>query len=186
MGRNQELKRRKSFSEQFSNFPFFFFFPRFPPQNPNLQPAVVAVGDLGHLRGDTRHLKVIDLEDPTPWDVDVGGLGDVDDGIGLGARDVVEIGFISTVEAGLEKESKWRIQRVKPTRSGTTSYCWWWDPQKNVTGQPPIFNVVITKKCWGQPPIFGEPDVIPKTTTGQTPTFGKPGVVLPKILWANL
>lgn len=84
----------------------FFFFPRFPPQNPNLQPAVVAVGDLGHLRGDTRHLKVINLEDPTPWNVDVGGLGDVDDGIGLGARDVVEIGFISAVEAGLEKESK--------------------------------------------------------------------------------
>lgn len=87
-------------------FIFFFFFPRFPPQNPNLQPAVVAVGDLGHLRGDTRHLKVINLEDPTPWNVDVGGLGDVDDGIGLGARDVVEIGFISAVEAGLEKESK--------------------------------------------------------------------------------
>lgn len=83
----------------------------FHPKKPNLQPAVVAVGDLGHLGGDPCHLEVIHLEDPTPRDVDVGGLGDVDDGFGLGAGNVVEVGFVSAVEAGLEKGPKWRIWR---------------------------------------------------------------------------
>lgn len=86
----------------------------FTPKH-TLQPAVVALGDLGHLSRDPRHLEVIHLEDPSPWDVDIGGLGDVDDGFRLGARDVVEVGVISTVEAGLEKGPKWRIRRVNPT-----------------------------------------------------------------------
>lgn len=102
----------------------FFFFPRFTPQKkkkktkPDSQPAVVAVGDLGHLSGDARHLEVIHLEDPAPRDVDVGGLGDVYDGVGAGAGDVVVVGFISAVEAGLKIGKKRRIWGLNTTLHG--------------------------------------------------------------------
>lgn len=128
------------------NSPFFF---RFPPPKPDLQPAVVAAGDLGHLGGDPRHLKVIHLEDPTPRDVDIGGLGDVDDGFGLGARDVVEVGFISAIEAGLEREPKQRLRR--DSWHGTTSYCWWWCPPKTLWAnlQSSVNLTLSSQKCYG-------------------------------------
>jgi len=38
----------------------------------------------------------------------------------------------------------------------------------------------------GQPPVFGQPDVIPQNITGQLLTLAKPGVVLPETLQTNL
>ena len=73
----------------------------FPLLESNSKPAPLVGGGLGLLSGDPDHLKDVDLEDPTSWHVDVGGFGDVDDGFGAGAGDVVVVGFISAVEAGL-------------------------------------------------------------------------------------
>jgi len=113
------------------------YFWRFPSPKSDSQPAAVAVSDLGRLGGDPRHLEVVHLEDPTPRDVDVGGLGDVDDGCGLGARDVVEVGFVSAVETGLEREVKWRGRRVKTTRG------------VHGVGQPPAGGGGVPQKSSG-------------------------------------
>lgn len=115
-------------------FSFFFFLDshlKKKNKKPDSQPAVVAVGDLGHLSGDARHLEVIHLEDPAPRDVDVGGLGDVYDGVGAGAGDVVVVGFISAVEAGLKIGKKRRIWGLNTTLHGI-----------NFMGQPSNVGVV--------------------------------------------
>lgn len=106
----------KKWGESQNHFVVFGFFlrrlasrPFFPPPKSNSQPAPLVGGSVGLLGGYLDHLEDVHSEDPTSWHVDVGGFGDVDDSFGAGAGDVVVVGFISAVEAGLQRGATWGI-----------------------------------------------------------------------------